>query len=174
MDTPGAPRQTHRMAITLRAVTAADWPLWRELRLAALAEAPHAFTSRLADWHRGGEARWRARLEASGGHHVVALRADRPVGLASGVPVEDGGVAELRSVWVHPEARGHGVGDGLVRAVEGWARRSAFRSLRLSVLPGNDAALALYRRNGFAVTGEPGELLPDGVTRERVLAKPLR
>jgi len=36
--------------IEIRALVPASWRLWRDLRLAALAEAPAAFTSRLADW----------------------------------------------------------------------------------------------------------------------------
>jgi len=46
-----------------------DWQLWRELRLAALAEAPDAFGSTLAEWSGAGdtEQRWRTRL------HGVAL-----------------------------------------------------------------------------------------------------
>lgn len=159
--------------VRLRVLTTNDWPLWREARLAALAEAPHAFKSRLGDWHRGGEERWRARLETPGTYNVVAVLDDRTVGMASGVP-GDGGVCELRSVWVGPGARGLGVADRLIAAVETWARRSGATTLRLAVIPGNEPAAALYRRNGFVLTGERGDLLPDGVTTEQVMAKPLR
>lgn len=37
--------------------------------------------------------------------------------------------------------------------------------------PDNDAAIALYRRNGFADTDEPGDLMADGERRELVLAR---
>jgi ribosomal protein S18 acetylase RimI-like enzyme len=52
-------------------------------------------------------------------------------------------------MWVAPEARGRGVGDALIAAVEQWARRSGAGTLLLSVAAGNAAAAALYRRNGF-------------------------
>ena len=156
----------------LRVLTREDWPLWRDLRLAALADAPHAFKSRLGDWRRGGEERWRARLETPGTYNVVAFLRGRLAGMASGLPADDGRF-ELRSVWVGPEARGHGIGDLLLTAVENWAVRHGARTLKLAVFPDNAAALALYRRHGFAPAAERGELLPDGVTRERVLAKPL-
>ncbi|MFH0241793.1 GNAT family N-acetyltransferase [Streptomyces sp. HK10] len=159
--------------VTLRVLTTQDWPLWREVRRASLAEAPHAFKSRLEDWDRGGEEQWRARLETPGARHLVALLEGRAVGMASGLPA-DGGVRELRSVWVGPQARGHGIGDRLTAAVEAWARQSGGTVLRLTVIPGNDHAIALYRRNGFADTGEFGDLLPDGVTREHVMEKALR
>ncbi|WP_329032952.1 GNAT family N-acetyltransferase [Streptomyces sp. NBC_01725] len=159
--------------VRLRILTTNDWPLWREARLAALTEAPHAFKSRLADWDRGGEERWRARLETPGTYNVVASLNGRTAGMASGVPGE-GGVCELRSVWVGPGARGLGVGNRLIAAVETWARRSGATTLKLAVIPGNESAVALYRRNGFVLTDERGDLLPDGVTTERVMAKPLR
>lgn len=152
--------------------TTDDWPVWREVRLAALAEAPHAFKSRLEDW-RSDEERWRARFEMPGAFNIVALEDSRTVGMASGIPGDDG-VSELRSVWVHPAARGHCVGDQLVAAVEAWAMRAGARALKLAVVPDNKPAIALYRRNGFVVADECGNLLPDGVTREQVMLKTLR
>lgn len=84
------------------------------------------------------------------------------------------GVCELRSVWVGPEARGRGVADQLIGAVETWARRSGTTALKLAVIPGNHPAVAVYARNGFVLTVERGDLLSDGVTREQVMAKTLR
>jgi ribosomal protein S18 acetylase RimI-like enzyme len=159
--------------MSLRALTADDWPLWRQVRLAALAEAPDAFKARLEDWHRGGEQRWRSRLEASDTYNVVALLDGQPVGMASGVRGEHG-VSELRSVWVSPQARGRGVGDLLIGAVETWARELGATALKLAVIPGNERAITLYERSGFVVTGERGDLLFDGATRERVMIKALR
>ncbi|MEU3567499.1 GNAT family N-acetyltransferase [Kitasatospora sp. NPDC036755] len=159
--------------LTLRTLTAADWPLWRDLRLAALTDAPEAFKTGLADWPRGGEARWRERLGLPGAHHVAALLDGDPVGLVGGLPGSPDGVRELRSLWVAPRARGRGVADRLVEEVERWARATGGTTLRLAVLPGNRAALTLYHRHGFTPLRESGDLLSDGVTRELLLAKPL-
>ncbi|MET7553505.1 GNAT family N-acetyltransferase [Streptomyces albidoflavus] len=146
-----------------------DWPVWRQARLAALSEALHAFKARLADWPHGGEDRWRARLTMPGAHNLVAADGGT-VGMAAGMPGADA-TYELRSVWVSPRVRGQGVGDLLTGAVEAWARRTGARALRLAVVPGNEAAVALYRRHGFVASGELGEMLGDGVSRERVMVK---
>lgn len=174
-DSHGPPRDhCDRLAdmVTLRVLTTDDWLLWREVRLAALTEAPHAFKSRLADWHSGGEGLWRARLAMPDVYNVVALLDGHAVGVASGV-LGDGDARELRSVWVRPEVRGRGVADQLIAAVEAWARRSGATALKLAVFPDNAPAISLYRRIGFVATGELGDLLPDGVTREHMMAKAL-
>jgi len=160
--------------IELRVLTPDDWRIWRRLRLAALAEAPYAFGSRLADWQGDGdrEERWRARLGIPGSFNVVAVLDGEPAGLASGVPAAEGG-AELISMWVSPAARGHGVEEHLVQAVARWAQRAGAGVLRLAVVPGNENAAALYRRNGFHLTGDLGDLMPDGVRREHIMAKDL-
>jgi ribosomal protein S18 acetylase RimI-like enzyme len=161
--------------VELRVLTPDDWQIWRELRLAALAEAPYAFASQLKDWQGDGDRseRWRARLEVPGSHNVVALLDGRPVGMVSGMPTGEPGVAELISMWVDPVARGRGAGDRLLQAVERWARQLPADQLRLAVMEGNEAAAALYRRHGFEDTGAAGDLMPDGVRRERIMAKKL-
>ncbi|MFJ5270360.1 GNAT family N-acetyltransferase [Streptomyces sp. NPDC088358] len=161
--------------LELRALESDDWPLWRELRLTALAEAPHAFGSTLAEWQGSGdrEERWRARLSIPGARDLVALLDGLPVGMVSGVPGADPENVELISLWVSPTARGRGVGDYLIQAVERWGVERGARTLRLSVMPDNRRAFALYERHGLADTGEPGDLLSDGVGRERVMAKSL-
>jgi ribosomal protein S18 acetylase RimI-like enzyme len=161
--------------IELRELTADDWRIWRELRLAALAEAPYAFGSRLADWQGAGdrEERWRGRLSIPGSCNIVALVDGQPAGMASGVPGDQADVAELISMWVSPSARGQGVGDRLIAAVERWARDCGAVVLKLAVAEDNPSARALYRRSGFEYTADPGDLMPDGVRREVVMAKPL-
>jgi ribosomal protein S18 acetylase RimI-like enzyme len=138
----------------VRVLTPGDWRLWRELRLAALAEAPYAFGSRLADWQGDGdrEERWRARLAIPGAVNLVAMLAGTAVGMASGIP-DAPGTAELISMWISPAARGRGAGDALVAAVERWARELPAARLRLAVAPGNQHAVALYLRHGRTRAG---------------------
>ncbi|MFI9047379.1 GNAT family N-acetyltransferase [Streptomyces sp. NPDC053427] len=152
-----------------------NWSVWRALRLAALAEAPNAFGSTLAEWQGDGdrEERWRARLGIRDSHNVVAVLDGRPVGMVSGVPTQESGTAELISMWVSPPVRGQGVADRLIGEVERWAIQRCATRLRLSVMPDNPAAIAFYARHGFAGTAMVGDLAPDGGRREMVLAKPL-
>ncbi|GAA2446791.1 GNAT family N-acetyltransferase [Streptomyces macrosporus] len=171
--TPGAVGRASG-AVGVRTLTADDWRLWREVRLAALAEAPYAFGSRLADWQGPGdrEERWRARLSIPGAYHVVVELDGEPAGMVGGVPEPGRDEAELVSLWVAPDARGRGVGDRLVREVERWAVRAGAGLLRLAVVPGNEHAVGLYRRHGFVDEGPVGDALPDG-RREHVMVKPL-
>ncbi|MFB6842915.1 GNAT family N-acetyltransferase [Streptomyces sp. NPDC056361] len=149
----------------VRTVTPADWPLWREARLASLATSPEAFKARLADWERDGQERWRARFDDPAAYGVFAVLGARPVGLAAGLRAPDG-VPELRSVWVAPAARGHGLAARLITAVETWAHATGAPALRLAVLTSNAPALALYGRLGYTA---------DAVTAtETIMRKHLR
>ena len=162
--------------LEIRELSPDEWEIWRRLRLDALAEAPYAFGSRLADWQgeNDREERWRSRLGIPGSFNVVAVLDDQPVGMASGVPTTDDSVIELISMWVAPAARGRGVGDALVQEVEQWGTGTGAQVVRLCVAEGNRAASELYQRNGFRFTGDLGDLMADGVGRERVMAKQLQ
>lgn len=141
--------------LSLRAITPDDWRAWRELRLAALREAPYAFGSTLAQWRDAGEARWRARL-TDGPLNLIALLDGKPAGIASGTAVSPPGSVELISMWVAPFARGRGAGDALVGGVVQWARDQRARYVTLAVVPANAHAIRLYRRNGFSENGTAG------------------
>ncbi|HVW43848.1 MAG TPA: GNAT family N-acetyltransferase [Amycolatopsis sp.] len=139
--------------IALRTLSADDWAEWREMRLAALAEAPHAFGTRLADWQGAGdvEERWRARL-ADVDLNLLATYDWKPAGIVSG-KLHEQGVVQVLSLYVAPFARGRGVGDELLRAVVRWAGE---RRVMLRVLEGNHPAENLYRRTGFTPAARYG------------------
>ncbi|WP_041290690.1 GNAT family N-acetyltransferase [Kribbella flavida] len=160
--------------IELRELTPDDWKDWRELRLAALTDAPTAFGARYADWADAAEDRWRARLALPGSYNLIAVLDGEPAGMASGLPSHDEpDVRELVSMWITPAARGRGVGDRLMTAVETWARSAGARAVELSVVEGNEKAHALYLRHGYQLTGKSGGPMPDGIHRELVLRKQL-
>lgn len=145
--------------IEIRVVGAEDWRIWRRVRLAALAGAPRAYRTRLAEWQGDGdrEHRWRARLDIPGARDLLALHHGEPVGIASGVPGPEDTAARVISMWVDPSARGLGVGDLLLTTVERWAAECGYTTLRLGVFADNEPAIALYRRNGFEFETGPGE-----------------
>ncbi len=133
------------------------------MRLAALAEAPLAFGSTLADERRLRAADWRARLGAR------AQFAVRVAGQALGTvgAIVDGG-SELVSLWVDPAWRGQGVGDLLVEAVLDWARSQGYREVHLWVAADNVPATRLYARHGFRPTGSSQPVRPDEPLRREI------
>lgn len=149
----------HDAVVDVAVVTAEEWRLWRGLRHAALADAPDAFGSTLAEWSGAGdtEARWRGRLEDVALNLVLALDGV-PVGMVSGLAPGAAGGVELISLWIAPSARGLGVGDEAVRRVLAWAGDAhPGRSVVLSVKSDNDPAQRLYERHGFVDAGPSPE-----------------
>jgi GNAT superfamily N-acetyltransferase len=137
--------------LVIQRLAAGDWAAFREIRLAALRDAPEAFGSTAADAQRLGEEEWRRRLEQRA-VFLVEVSSQR-VGLAAGIGGEQPGEAELVSMWVAPAWRGYGAGDRLVEAVLAWAEGEGFLTVHLWVAQGNARAERLYARHGFAATG---------------------
>ena len=139
--------------VFVREISADDWELMRDVRLAALAEAPDAFGSSYAREIAFGEEQWRGRFsERSVTFFAYTDPAESPAGLA-GVYIEDG-VADVVSMWVRPGNRGKKIGEVLIEATASWAKAHGFGTLFLWVTDTNDAARRLYERCGFTVTGE--------------------
>ena len=132
-----------------------DWELWRAVRRAALADAPAAFGSTLAEWSGTGdnEQRWRDRLHNVSLNLVLTV-AGTPVGMVSAAEPGCDGAIELISLWVHPDVRGQGIGDEAIRRVIGWAQvEHPGRPVVLTVKTNNEPARRLYERHGFLDVG---------------------
>lgn len=161
----------------IRTLSADDWEAWSVLRLAALANAPDAFGSTFNNWVNAAEARWRGRLSIPGAIDLAAYEVtesggeERAVGMATGIPAGDG-MAEMISMWVDPGFRGRGLASTLIGRIARWAEESGFSELRLAVRPDNATAQSVYRCNGFVVSDEPGDELPDG-RREIIMLRSL-
>ena len=70
------------------------------------------------------------------------------IGVVALVPV-NALVAEVKRLYVRPEARGHGVGIALLERLMGEARSAGCARLRLETLDFMEAAVRLYRSLGF-------------------------
>jgi len=159
--------------IHMREAAGDDWALMRDVRLAALAEAPYAFGSSYAREVGFTEARWRGRISDRSVTFFAYDETDdkAPAGLA-GVFVEDG-AAQIVSMWVRPAFRGRGVGEALIEATASWAKSRSFPALFLWVTESNAPARRLYARCGFTPTGERQPLPSDPSLPEIQLSRPL-
>ena len=85
-------------------------------------------------------------LLARRGSIDVGCVALRPLRDAAGAPA---GPGEIKRLYVHPAARGSGLGRALIEAVIEHARAIGYREIRLDTLATMDAARALYASLGF-------------------------
>ena len=136
--------------IRFRQLAEEDWEVFREVRLAALLDAPNAFSSSYKREVAADEDNWRKRLGDRA--QFVAELDGKVVGTAGGI-ASDVTSAALISMWVAPRARGQGAAQGLVHQVLDWAKREGFHAVCLWVTDGNAAAETLYARCGFTRTG---------------------
>ena len=159
-----------------------EWATVREVRLAALADAPDAFASSLRREAGQGEHQWRSRIAAW--PWFLAWRAGRPAGLVAAVPGQHATGPQaagpcgwhLVSLWAAPHARGDGVADLLVGAVLDHAEAAGAPRVTLWVTRGNTRARAFYQRMGFTPTGRRQVYPRDGAAPldEEELARPVR
>ncbi|MFD7873489.1 GNAT family N-acetyltransferase [Streptomyces sp. NPDC059766] len=96
-----------------------------------------------------------------GHRHVAVDDSGRVLGWIAAVRVSDrcvyAGVVE-HSVYVHPDARGRGVGSALLDALIASTEAAGIWTIQSGVFPENSGSLALHQRAGFRVIG----------TRERI------
>ncbi|MGC4105636.1 MAG: GNAT family N-acetyltransferase [Thermomicrobiales bacterium] len=154
------------------------FPAWRALRLRALAGHPEAFLQTPEEYgaippdeacdqffsRLGPRSRvWGAFAEDGSLMGMTGLYCDDGVKMAHR--------AHIWGVYVAPEARGHGVGEALMRHAIAFAQGlDGVLQADLKVASGNERAKRLYQRLGFLRYGiEPRVLIVEGVVHDEDL-----
>ena len=140
--------------MTVRRLRPDETALFKTLRLRALADAPGAFAHTHAEIPAKPDSYWQemTRSVTETDRHVmfVAEESGTPIGMAFGtLDPERAEVPHLGGMWVDPTARARGIGR---------ARGCGFGRIALWVTEGNEPAIALYQRMGFAATGRRDRL----------------
>jgi GNAT superfamily N-acetyltransferase len=84
------------------------------------------------------------------GHHFVAVEGEIVVGCVGLYPERDG-VVRLRQMAVAPHLQGRGIGAGVLRFAEAWAREHNVTRIELHA---RVTAVGFYERLGYAAKGE--------------------
>lgn len=84
-----------------------------------------------------------------GGELLLAKRGDHVLGCIAVKALDPPAVAEIKRLFVRPQARKAGVGKALVEAAIATARKLGYREVKLDTLPQMTTAIALYQSFGF-------------------------
>jgi len=138
-------------SVNVRSLGVDQWRQYRAIRLAALKDSPHAFSSRFDDESNQGEQLWRACMVRA--HRLLAERDGVPVGVVSvGPTADEEGSADIFGLWVTSEARNTGVAWRLVEAACDEASKSGWVHLYYWVGTQNGRAIGFASNFGFRPT----------------------
>jgi len=143
-----------RAAFEVRPARPGDARSFLHLYSVVIAEGRFIRTEDLATTERDARRRFRVRPN-DGSANLVAIAGDEVIG-SLGISREDQPVTRhvaSLGMMVSPAWRRRGVGSALMREAIAWARRAGVEKLELSVYPGNEAAIGLYRSFGFEEEG---------------------
>jgi len=163
--------------ITLEPITPHNVSIFRAVRLRALQDTPHAFSSTYAQECQFTEADWIDRARRWNGERGVGFLA-LDDGTACGIvgsflDSADPTRALLVSMWTAPTHRERGIGRLLVNEVAGWARERGARVLQLVVTSNNGPAIRFYERLGFGRTGRTEPYPNDPSVIEYEMCRPI-
>lgn len=163
--------------VTVAELEPAEWRTLREMRLAALHDAPHAFVNSWAREWRMGSAEWLGRFHTR--TWVVARHGAQVVGIACLAPPDlDAPLSFfVESVWVRFSYRRHGVLRQMLDELERLGTEVGATDLRLWVLDTNESAQWAYTKLGFSpliVGQDTAKRNEDGsFVKEWLMSRPL-
>jgi GNAT superfamily N-acetyltransferase len=164
--------------MNIRRIKAEDGPRLRAIRLAALADAPAAFGSTLAEEQILPAEHWTRYAQEAAASDTsaifVAEEEARWYGMVRGFVHEKYyDIVRIASMWVDPARRRSGVGAMLLKQVAAWAAERDARRLQLWVTETNHAARTLYARQGFVDTTHTKPLPSNPALQEVLMVREL-
>lgn len=162
--------------MTIRRLVAADWALFREIRLEMLRASPRSFGSTHAEWAAKPEREirdWLTRMHVQG-----LLDGPRILGCAAYHRHRGNRAAhraDLIAVYLQPAARGQGNMTRLLAALADAARAEGVVQMELEVADWNAPAIASYEKAGFRAIGTRPRAMRDGAgfTDDLMMVMPL-
>ncbi|MNJ07411.1 putative acetyltransferase [compost metagenome] len=137
----------------IRSTQTKDWLLLKQVRLAALLDAPTAFGVRYQTAASNSDEQWQERASPGGTEFWLAFEGNKPVGMI-GAAVSGTNRFNLTGMWVEPAARGSGAATQLIEAVKSRALERGYEQVVLDVSPENKSASSLYLKQGFSFMDE--------------------
>lgn len=137
----------------IRATTKDDWMLLKQVRLAALLDAPTAFGVSHQTAASYSRSQWEQRASSTGTEFWLAFQNGRPVGMV-GAAVSESGRFNLIGMWVEPQARRSDIAKGLVDTVKARSIQRGFDGVFVDVSPENTRASNFYSKLGFVFLDE--------------------
>ena len=156
-----------------------EWQVYKSLSLAALSDAPYAFTETVREAEKIADDAWRetTRRKAGANDEMCALALDHhhPVGMAAGLRDDIyPDIACLVGMWIDPRYRGTNAAPSVVTQVEKWVVSRGARILVAGVIKGNSRAAAFYQKMGF-VPADDLRIIAMGIDGcEHIFAKRLK
>ncbi|HET8752081.1 MAG TPA: GNAT family N-acetyltransferase [Gaiellaceae bacterium] len=154
--------------MTVRELRPDDWPAVRAIYEEGIRGGDATFETEAPSWEEWDAAHPRLRLVAERGGSVVGWAALSPASSRRCYR----GVGDV-SVYVAGDARGAGVGRGLLGRLVELSEQAGYWTLSAGVFPENDPSLRLHRACGFREVGvrerlgESGGVWRDVVLLER-------
>ena len=154
------------MMVTIRKMNATDWADVKEVYVEGIKTKNATFETQAPTYEKWMES-------AHSACHLIAEEDNRVLAFAkvlftSARPVY-AGVGEV-SIYVHPDAKGKGIGKKLLNELIRVSEEQGFWTLKAVIFPENHASVALHKSCGFREVGTHERMgKMDGIWRDNVV-----
>lgn len=157
-------------AVSVRPLTADEWPLLKETRLRALKTDPAMFTAYYETEVLYDDNHWQCRPSAHDRQVFGVFHEEKIIGMtAVRIDSEDpsGATARFWGSWLDKEWRGRGISADLYAARFDWVRQRPYiKKIVMSHRESNQPSRKAIERHGFRFTHAVDHVWKDGATEK--------